>query len=139
MSDLEPELIPWKKEWHVGHHRFDSEHEHLIRLANDVIASLRAGSPASNTWQALDALMGHTTEHFDGEEALMKETRYDRLQDHTAAHDRLVRDLVRFGSECRRGRIAAADAAKFLGNWLLNHVLSVDVYYVPHFQKLGLG
>ena len=138
MSDQEPGLIHWKKEWHIGHARFDSEHEHLMRLANEVIVALHEGNPRERTGPALEDLMGGATEHFDGEEALMKETSYHRLQDHTALHDRLVRELVRFARDCKGGTISAEDAAKFLVNWLLNHVLSADVYYVPHFEKLGI-
>jgi hemerythrin len=70
--------------------------------------------------------------HFEAGEELMRLAHYPGLDEHQQAHRRYVRTLVRLANEDALNPSALPeDLLHFLKEWWLNHILILDMDYVP--------
>ena len=138
MESNEAPFIEWKDTYNIGFERFDREHQELMELTNVVVAAIRDKVPHETVNAAFMTLLDRTCWHFDNEEELMKQTFYSHLPQHRANHNELVRTLASFAAEYRKGIMQPLQAAHFLQDWLLEHVLQADVHYTQHFLERGI-
>ena len=139
MTSNGPDLIVWKESYFIGFPRFDREHVELMEMANSIILAFHRKAPQSEVDSAFSALLERTCKHFDDEEAIMADTFYSHLQQHRSNHNELVRVLVGFAGEIKRGTARPERAGEFLMAGLLEHVLQADVYYAKYFTERGIS
>jgi hemerythrin len=102
----------------------------LLADLADALRALRAGTgPAAPVHARLEALASHTREHFEREEATMRDARFPPYPVHKAEHDRVLAELE------REARLFAerGDAERLLGYvtetvpaWFVGHIQSMD-------------
>lgn len=79
----------WRSDYSVGSDIVDSQHRHLLELAELLRQALCAGQVTSVVAEALQALKSYVAEHFSEEEAL-----FDRIgSPGTERHRRLHRQI----------------------------------------------
>ena len=90
-------LIEWKDEYKTGIASVDYEHESMIRLLNELYASMKEKESKSAVLDFLGEVHARIAAHFALEERIMRERDYDQFAEHKADHEHLldeIRDIM---------------------------------------------
>ena len=139
--------ITWRSQLDTGNTRIDNDHKRLFELINAVELSLEGKRGGDLLAKALDSLYDYTNYHFEREERILGALDYEDLEAHQKAHEELKTQLV----EVRSKIVAAAGAnesvpeverkalAQLLRNWLVEHIVGMDLPFKPYMLKAGPG
>lgn len=86
-------LIEWKSHYSVGVEAVDHEHLEMIDLINETHERLVAGAAEPDVTAFLGEIFRGISAHFALEEKIMREHRYDHLDQHKQAHEQLLEDI----------------------------------------------
>lgn len=78
----------------TGHAGIDAQHRELFARVGAVLAAARERRSQAEVVALLEFLGQYVVEHFGAEEREMERTRYARLAEHRAEHQRFVKDLA---------------------------------------------
>ena len=135
------EKLVWKTDWNTGIDSIDQQHQKLLMAIN---ALRRQFDPSTDRPQAerlFDALEAYARIHFEHEEKLLYQTKYADLANHRTQHQdffseiKIHREQAKADSELND---AIADMLAYLLDWLISHILEVDMKYSPHLLKAGV-
>ena len=115
--------VEWTESCKIGHETIDHQHKHLYELTNTLLAAQDVGAVR----HAMVLLYKHTREHFDLEEALMRQYKYPELNAHTASHDSLLSRLNDISEEVGRGLMSRSALVELMGEWATHHMSKDDV------------
>jgi hemerythrin len=121
--------IEFTSELETGSNTIDSQHREWIKRYNDFIVSLRKGEGKNDLLKLFAFLEDYTHDHFAAEEALMTANRYAAFEGHKAMHEGFKKTLKEFKNNLDQEGPAvflAVKATELIGDWLRNHILSVD-------------
>ncbi len=107
----------------------NQDHAEVVRLLRVLVDALRGGAEPRTTADAWSALLVFTQEHFEREEAAMREVRFAPYAVHKAEHDRVLVEMsARFALYLVSGESTALleYAAREVPDWLERHLLSMD-------------
>lgn len=124
-----PELA-WTVELATGVPEIDRQHRELF----DWLAELESATSdrrMMTSVYALTRLVQYTRSHFATEEALMRACGYPRIDAHMAEHAELCRKLARLQAAAV-SEDTSGETISVLRSWLIDHVMGVDMDYVPH-------
>lgn len=117
----------------LGHDRIDGQHAALFETVNQLHEALRIGSSRQELARILAFLRTYTVEHFQTEEAFMRDTDYPGVAAHTAEHDGLVRQVKELEEKHAAGSMTLSlTVMTFLKDWLEHHIGEVDRRLVAH-------
>lgn len=116
----------WKDIYALGVNKMDDEHKVLITKINALADALAAEKGVMN---AFEALASYTVEHFSHEERYMESIAYPDLAAHKRIHARLLEQVGQYGETIRSGNANPSELMNFLNDWLLKHILGVDMKY----------
>jgi len=124
----------WQKEMKVGICVIDDDHRRLFSIVQDfehAAAEARGEIDMPRLGAILDKLKTYVREHFEREEHMQLEARYDGYEENKRQHDELTRTLDKFvgkfnNGELGEGRTATDTMKDFLGVWLGGHILKTD-------------
>jgi hemerythrin len=122
----------WKKDYSVGVAELDEKHKDLFETINSLFSVYEScrNSPAAG--KKMDLLISKVKEHFEREEALMKQCGYTDFSSHHKEHRRLLKDITDFKKDIGLGGSRdESDCLEFLKNWLVGHTLTIDMKYGP--------
>jgi hemerythrin-like metal-binding protein len=125
-------MIEWTPELGTGVPLLDEHHKAIFLW----LAELESASAEQRTLfgaYAITRLKHQIRDHFAAEEALMTSAGYPGLAQHRAAHaefrasleDLQIRSIQQDMSE---------DAVQFLRDWLVHHITTTDMAYVPYLK-----
>ncbi len=132
-------FIEWNDAYKLGIPAVDTDHRQLIAALNRFFDHAQRGASAKQLAGLLDELMVLTQAHFEREEGLLDHANYPDLSIHAAHHMRLVEDMRHFRRDYTDGvgvRDLTVDAAEFLRNWLLRHIVQEDLVGKPYLMRL---
>ena len=122
--------IVWNESYSVGVPSLDDQHKVLIKLINQLHNFEHGGIDLRDI---LDRLDWYVHEHFTHEESLMRDAGYDDLEAHIAEHREFEHWLRSAQSHMATGGSGVSVLAKaindHLNDWLLKHILIVDMDY----------
>jgi hemerythrin len=120
----------------IGVPEMDGQHRNLVNLMNRFYDENARGNAASAK-AVLESLVNATKAHFAREEALLERCGYPDLVPHKADHAALLGTVGKSVSEYAADPTAknADGLAKFLRNWLVNHILGTDKRYARHVKS----
>lgn len=113
----------WLEEYNTGDEEIDRQHQYLFVLANQIIAS----NNTQTTIKQINVLFRYLDEHFKSEEALMKHYNFPSYENHVNDHERLLKQLMNIADSVHTGKWNPNDIVIFMRDWLLVHVLEVDM------------
>ncbi|MBF0417785.1 MAG: hemerythrin domain-containing protein [Magnetococcales bacterium] len=126
----------------VGVERFNNDHKRLLfyviefeRLAK----RFQERAPFEDEWDQVDSLFPrldkYTHEHFEAEEALMRQHGYVHLEEHIGLHQQLIRHLRQLEHDVAERRSEAVILLEsFLLDWLQTHINQDDRKYKGCFE-----
>ncbi len=115
--------IEWKDAYKIGQTDIDEQHQRLFELSNAVSAA----TDQPTVRQLLMQLYKHTREHFELEEALMREFNYPDSNAHISSHNSLLARLNDVSQDVGQGKVDTAAIEKLMTDWALGHILKDDV------------
>lgn len=124
-------IFSWKEDYRVGDAMIDRQHQYLFSLANDLVDARNKAELTRNAMQ----LFRYVREHFDHEEAVMRQTGYPAYQGHVAMHERLISQLSTISSDIARDRWSEAGLRQFMNEWLVGHIVEQDTKLGRYIQQ----
>ena len=119
--------IAWSPSLSLGVKSIDEEHQHLLALANALILGVRKNDGQAIA-KAFHELRKYTVTHFANEEHYMHRMCYPKLGAHRQEHARLKLQVKHFQDTLyRKGGVTKQEVVEFMKQWLIEHVLRVDM------------
>ena len=130
----------WDPSYSVQVKHFDEQHQQLFRIINDLYDGMRVGSGQEVLRDVLIALQDYILLHFAGEEAVMRNTGYPKLQGHIAQHRKFTSKVEDVCTRYIEGRIGLSiDVLDFLTAWLQQHIVNTDKQYGEFLNSKGIA
>lgn len=126
-------VIAWTDDLSVGIERLDEHHRRLINLVNQLGMAVGEQDAQQVTGLVLGELIRYVFYHFGEEERLMEAAGYEDLAAHRQSH-RIMADHVRTlerNYDADPSQVVAAELYAFLADWLVHHIRSEDLRYIP--------
>ncbi len=129
-----------KPEYLTGIESIDKEHTKLFELADETYQILHndlSQDKTSEIVRLVSELIDYTRVHFSNEEAYQKSIQYPYLEEHAKQHrqfeDSLLGiDIDSLENDLEQQNETVESILEFLVNWLINHILKVDLLYVNY-------
>ena len=133
-------LMEWGPKLSVGITAFDTEHQRLVTMVNDLFDAVNAGKGKDRLGPILDLLIGYTVTHFQHEEREMKAHNFPAFAKHKEEHDALTKQVAEVRQKFAAGNNAAlsAEVMAFLKNWLIKHIMGTDKGYTAFLVSKGV-
>lgn len=125
----------WNDKLELGVRPMDDEHKVLIDRINSFITALEQQHVVKNKEMLLDAfnaLASYTVEHFEHEERYMQSVDYPQFSSHKKIHENLLNQVGIYGHQIKTDTLNEKKIVSFLRNWLLSHIMGVDMQYSRH-------
>jgi len=124
----------------TGVAELDVEHQLQVRLLEALRAAVAAGRPRAEQQALLQQLADASNVHFMSEELLMRLHAWERYDQHTEEHRRLLEELAGLRAVFDAGGAeAAAVAVEALQRWLAGHVRGMDRAFADYVARGGLA
>jgi hemerythrin len=121
----------------LDHAQIDGQHASLFEAVNQLHDAMRAGSSRQELGRILAFLRTYTIEHFQAEEAFMRDTGYPGLEGHRAEHDKLVQQVEDLEQKHAAGSMTISlTVMTVLRTWLEHHISEEDRKLVDHLRRL---
>lgn len=131
--------ITWTPNLSVNVEQFDAQHRRLIEMINELDDAMTKGKGKEVLGKTLAGLVLYTQTHFAGEERLLATHGYEGLSKHRAEHQELIRQVADIQKEFGAGRIGLTiPTMKFLGDWLMHHIMGTDKQYGAFLNAKGI-
>ncbi|WP_068491310.1 bacteriohemerythrin [Paramagnetospirillum marisnigri] len=126
----------WYGAMKIGIDIVDDDHKQLFALVHEFNAAADAqGGEVSGAQMAeiLTRLQNYVADHFQREEQMQLEAKYDGYEENKRQHEELTRTLSAFIAKHKGGgagaeaRTATREMREFLGVWLSQHILKTDL------------
>ncbi len=129
--------LEWSDELSVGIPEVDREHQAFIGLINELNQAIADRMALAIIRQRMQAILDDAVQHFDHEEALLRQWRYPDADGHAEKHRSLVRELqgimARFDDRTLEYDWIAAGLQ--LKDALVEHLLSEDMKYRDFYRS----
>ena len=135
---MEEDSVCWDDSYSVNFELIDNQHKELVRMTNDLFDGCRAGGSALNRafMQTVRNAVEYAQTHFFTEEKYMKQTNYPELNEHIKEHKAFVETVINAVKEFEEKQSDPFALARFLKQWLLNHIAKSDKKYSPYLAVL---
>jgi hemerythrin len=132
-------LINWNDNLSVNVSEIDKQHQHLIKLINDLDDAMKQGKGKAILGKIVGGLMDYTGFHFSAEEKYFAQFGYSEADDHIKEHRVFVEKVADFKKKLDAGSIGlSTDVMNFISDWLKKHIQGTDKKYGPFFNEHGL-
>jgi hemerythrin len=130
------EKIEWSDKYLTGIGAIDRDHRNLFNILEQ-LDDAEAG--AVDFADLFEQMVHYVDTHFAAEEDMMLSLGYPDLENHIIAHQELAATVHRMADLYRTdpGAVSHDEVLGFVTNWLCNHVLKVDMDYVPYLKGGG--
>lgn len=115
----------------------DQQHKYLFTIINNLDSAVKNGHSRIVTPTALKQIIDYTSYHFEYEEKLMEDAKYEYLEFHKELHKGLVVALKGYQDLFNVGQGNITELMDFLNTWLKKHILIEDYGYKETVNKAG--
>lgn len=133
-------FIEWNDAKHsIGIDIIDNQHKELFIITNQLHDILSMEFYQKEAVKILKRLYAYTSYHFVSEEALLKEYKYDDLENHKVIHE-TFRNKIKENLENMKEKqgFSLKELQDFLVEWILKHIQGTDVKYAAFFKEKSL-
>ncbi|NWJ42390.1 MAG: hemerythrin family protein [Geothrix sp.] len=123
-------IAVWSSRYETGIDTIDTQHRALFDALNQLTEAFRTGTSEEHVKAGLNALLAYALEHFQTEEAYMRERAYPGLAAHLAEHERLVGKAQQLEEQFRGGKAVTMEVTIFLADLLAQHIDEYDLAMV---------
>jgi hemerythrin len=118
----------WTNSLNTGVDLIDDDHRQLVGMINALNDAIAEGRGQDVMGKVLDNMILYCRVHFGREEGVMQLTNYPKYQQHKREHEKLLHEIDLLKKDYDKGvTVNSTHMAKMLGDWLRNHIVSVDM------------
>lgn len=130
----EIEMIPlaWNKDFLIGDAKVDDAHEKLFYLINRIITAKEEGFDKDFIKSSLYDFVEYAYSHFEDEERFMREIDYPNYLEHQKIHQKLTEQVEEFLALYKANSLDIDAFVYFVKDWLVNHILKVDMLIMEY-------
>jgi len=135
-----PHTAPWTQDLATGVGEVDVEHQLQVQLVEALGTAVAQGRDRHDLDDLLKRLEDTSNVHFMSEELLMRLHAWERYDQHTEEHRRLLEELRALRSlfDGDDGARLAAGLER-LQQWLTSHIRGMDRAFAAYLARGGLG
>lgn len=124
--------IIWKDDYSVHRNELDLHHRRIVEIINELHEAIGCLAADEDVAALLREVREYAQKHFIAEEGLMEKAHYPGLDEQRQAHLGYIKTVARLSHEdAQAPSVLSESLLRFLKEWWLNHILSVDMKYVP--------
>ena len=117
----------WADDMSIDGGPIDADHQHLVRLVNELHTATSQGRGHEVVGRILEELIAYTVDHLQREERQMAAVRFPGLEQHKQRHADFIASLDRLQQRYEAGQITvAASLSAVLRDWLSLHIRRSD-------------
>jgi hemerythrin len=132
-------LFVWNDSYSVKVKQFDSEHQKLFDIINELYEGMKAGRGKDALGPVIRQLITYTERHFSSEEAALRRANYEQLDQHIAQHRAFVARVKKFSQDFVSGASClSVEVLDFLKDWLAQHIRGTDQQYSTTLNAQGV-
>lgn len=129
-------MINWNKKMECGEHEIDRQHKRLVELAGEMVNTAPLDDSCQESAEKLEKLIEEFLQHCQYEEHILKEINYPLLNEHTAIHGRLAREMATMKEACCTGNATISSIFSYiLDNIVIGHMMTEDAKFIPYIKK----
>lgn len=133
-------FFTWNSSYSVGVRRFDSEHQQLFSIMNELYDGMKAGRGKEVMATTLKKLIRYTEQHFSGEEAVMGRAGYAELNSQIVQHRQFTGKMKDFEAQFHAGAVGlSVGLLDYLRDWLTTHISVADKRYTAFLNGKGVN
>ncbi len=133
-------LLEWRSQFATGVGVVDEQHQRLVGLVNQLYEAISEFRGHEILGQILGGLVEYADYHFKTEEELMSSHGYPALEQHRQEHLKLTAKVKEFVERFEQGKDRILlELARFLKDWLADHMLVTDQKFAPFFREKGVN
>lgn len=131
-------IIEWTNSIAVNIEQFDQDHKKLIDLINLLHDAMTTGQASHVLSKTIDELIDYTNYHFSSEENIMRKERFHGIVQHIAQHKEFIDKMVDFRKRIENNNLMfSIDLKRYLKDWLVDHILSLDKHLSYYLKNRG--
>ena len=130
------ERIEWRAGLTIGVGLFDSQHQHLVKLVNDLIDEFNSGNESDRIPEAIDNLLEHTHSHFEYEEQSMLHYGFGGYVPHKKLHTDFLKTAEQLAEVVKhRDTHIPEELLTLVRSWFVHHITIEDREYKLFLEK----
>lgn len=131
--------LDWNENLSMYIPEIDTEHQHFIRLVNELNEAIIARMNKKNIKSRMRAILDDAAMHFAHEEAAFKEWGYPDAKQHAQKHAQIISFLNEIMEGIDRGRMAHGwlEGGLEMKQVLIQHILNDDMRYRDYHVAQG--
>lgn len=119
--------ITWTGSFNTGLDDIDAQHKILISHANALNTAMRERRDKAQLETLFENLIDYLREHFQYEEALMKQIGFPGLAAHTIEHAQSLEELLSTKKDHERHEgLHSLELRHLIMNWIVRHIMQSD-------------
>lgn len=137
MSDISVLVkVKWTDKWLSCNDSINQEHKKLLDLGNEMVEYSYKFSKQDEIIQYVSTFFTHLIEHFENEELILKEIKYEQLHHHMDSHKKLIVKFNRLKKELEDNNAKPEELLNFLLNdMLIGHIEKEDLTFYPFLKE----
>ena len=134
---MNDDSVVWRDDFSVGFEPIDNQHKELVKMTQALFESCKNGATAADKafLKTISQAGDYARVHFADEEKYLDQAGFPNLTEHKKKHVDFMDAVLKAIQEFEKGNTAPLDLARYLKNWLLNHIAKSDKEYAPYLAK----
>ncbi len=128
----------WNSRFETGIKEIDEQHKGLFERIDQLELAMYRGSASEELKKIIEYLNSYILKHLEVEEKILRDCSYPDYEGHVNQHEEfraLCADLLHRYKEKTDDVYLALDVDKQMRKWWENHILKMDMAYVPYVRK----
>ena len=126
------EYVQWSDAYSTGISMIDEQHKGLFDLINDLFNHVTGNKAEEQTYfqEVIQQAVQYVKFHFTTEEKYLTTIGFPGYAEHKKAHEQFVLTIITTIKEFEKGNtLTLENFANFLKDWLLSHIVKMDLQY----------
>ena len=135
---IQMNIIKWDQKYSVGIESIDVQHKQLFKMLSGFYERFQTDSQSAYD-KLVDDAFKYVEYHFGYEETSFKRYGYDDTEAHIKEHKLFINKLLDIKQRKKEGKpVLTMELTNYLKNWLVEHILGVDMKYSQFLRDKGM-
>ncbi|MEI8029846.1 MAG: diguanylate cyclase [Comamonadaceae bacterium] len=122
--------VVFKDAFLCGNDLIDSQHKLLVQITNELLAAMLAERSDADVALIVANLLAEVAQHFRDEEAMLRQLRFDKFDQHAAEHALLLEQAHQLVGQFETKQLALGSLVQFMAHDVITrHILGSDRDY----------
>ena len=136
---MDDDCVRWSESYSVGFDIIDNQHKELVKMTNTLLNGCKMGGSAAEAafMKTVRDAIQYAQTHFFTEEKYMRLSKFPELDVHKQEHENFIITVKNAVKEYEEKKSDPGALARFLKEWLLNHIAQSDKKYAPYLKTIN--